>query len=77
MKVPKSGRPFKVMINPDVIAALNMEVQALQAERNNYQIGVGTVVAEMAEVLAHNPKLLHAVMQAIRKAHEETELKNA
>ena len=58
-------RPFKVMLDDKSAKALSIVAARWQAERDNYQIGVGTVITELLESLATHPDLLVQVLDEL------------
>ncbi len=61
------AHPFKVQLTDEAARALAAYVSTLQAEENNYQIGVATIAARVLEVLAMRPELLQDLLQQSRK----------
>lgn len=65
------AKPTKVELSPEAKAAIARLLPEIQAERNNYQIGVGTLVAEIIEVLAREPMELQRLLLELKSMDEE------
>lgn len=62
MVAPGKGKPSKVELTAAAKAVIAGLVPQLQAERDNYQLGIGTVIAELIEKLAERPDLLRELL---------------
>ena len=58
-------RTFKVMLNDSASQELSVIAARWKSERDNYQIGVGTVITELLESLATHPALLEKLLSEL------------
>ena len=63
-------RPFKVMLNEDAARSLSKTAALLQVQRDNYQIGIGSVVSEIVETLVASPALFSTVLELLLPEQE-------
>lgn len=63
-EMAKAGKakPTKVELTPEAKAVIARLVPQLQTDRDDYQIGVGTIVAELIEKLADRPDLISELL---------------
>lgn len=73
-RMTKTGKakPTKVELSPDAKAAIARLLPQIQAERDNYQIGVGTLVAELVEKLVVNPEVIQQLLTITETERESS-----
>ncbi len=68
-------RPFKVKLSPRAAQMLGQVALNRRAEMDYYQIGVGTIAAELIESLTTQPTLVAELLGTENKTHTGTDSK--
>lgn len=67
------GRPFKLVLTPEVAKVLDHIAADLKSDEGNYQIGVGTVAARLLETLSAHPELISKLLTEYAQKTVDTE----